>query len=87
MNHYFSHHSCYDAGLILRSPQEVTSVPQDLVSAFQYFSKGCSLGNFKACHEVSLAYHLGRGVEQNQVKADEFKKRAEEISSVERGKK
>ncbi|KAE8742128.1 hypothetical protein FOCC_FOCC012335 [Frankliniella occidentalis] len=79
MNHYFSHNSCYDAGLILRSPEDVTSVPQDFAKAFQYFSKACNLDNFKACHEVSAAYQLGRGVEKNPSLAKEFLKKAKNI--------
>lgn len=79
MGHYFSHNSCYDTGLILRSPEEITKVPQDFSSAFEYFMKSCSLGNFKSCYEVSAAYSMGRGVTRDRKLAASFKKKGEEI--------
>lgn len=83
MSHYFSHHSCYDAGLILRTPEVISKSPQDFTKAFQYFTKGCLLGNYRACYEVSSAYYFGRGVDKNEGLAKEFKKKAEDIESIE----
>lgn len=82
MNHYFSHNSCYQAGLILRSKPETTSLPQDFVAAFQYFNKGCLLGNFRSCYEVGAAYEQGRGVNKDLKLAEEFRKKAEEMSKT-----
>ncbi|KAK3932039.1 Cytochrome c oxidase assembly factor 7-like protein [Frankliniella fusca] len=79
MNHYFSHNSCYDAGLILRSPQDVTSVPQDFTKAFHFFSKSCDLLNSNACYEVSVAYKLGRGVGKDESLAKKFLQKAKDM--------
>ncbi|KAJ1525217.1 hypothetical protein ONE63_010046 [Megalurothrips usitatus] len=87
MNHYFSHHSCYNAGLILRTPQNISSVPQDFTKAFQYFTKGCNFGNFRACFEVASAYFYGRGVEKNEKLASEFRKKAKDIADSQTPKK
>jgi TPR repeat protein len=77
MNHYLSHNSCYKAGLLLRQSQEITNIPQNFESAFQYFRKGCSSGNAFACYELGLAYESGRGVAKDLKLAEEFKKKAE----------
>lgn len=79
MRHYFSHNSCYDAGVILRSPEEISKVPQDFKAAFDYFTKGCALGNSRSCYELSSAYHFGRGTEKNQQLAKEYRKRAQDL--------
>ncbi|XP_034255288.1 cytochrome c oxidase assembly factor 7 homolog [Thrips palmi] len=81
MLHYFSHNSCYDAGLILRSPEEITKMPQDLKKAFEYFSKGCSLGNARACFEVSSAHYFGRGTAKNTKLAKEFRDKAQGLEA------
>lgn len=82
MLHYFSHNSCHDAGLILRSPEEITKVPQDFKKAFEYFNKGCQLGNFRSCYEVSSAHYFGRGTEKNENLAKQFRKRAQDLENV-----
>lgn len=82
MLHYFSHNSCHDAGVILRSSEEVSNTPQDFKKAFEYFSKGCALGNFRACYELSSAHYFGRGTEKNVKLAKEFRQKAQELEAV-----
>ena len=51
-------------------------VLKDMKKAFEFASKACELGNMYACANLSQMYQKGDGIEKNEKKAEQLKKKA-----------
>ncbi|XP_037801364.1 cytochrome c oxidase assembly factor 7 homolog, partial [Penaeus monodon] len=67
--------SCYYiSGIFIQGVKDV--IAKDMIKAFDYSNKACNLGNMYACANVSQMYRKGDGVDKNEEKSEEFKKKA-----------
>ncbi|KAK8405752.1 hypothetical protein O3P69_001917 [Scylla paramamosain] len=67
--------SCYYiSGIFIQGVKD--NITKDMSKAFHYSMKACDLGNMYACANVSQMYRKGDGVEKDEAKSEEFKKKA-----------
>ncbi|KAF1468988.1 Cytochrome c oxidase assembly factor 7, partial [Eudyptula minor novaehollandiae] len=68
---------CFNLSVIYL--QGAPGVPKDMNHALKYSLKGCELGHIWACANASRMYKLGDGIEKNDAKAEDLKKRAKQL--------
>ncbi|CAG9809728.1 unnamed protein product [Chironomus riparius] len=58
------------------------AVQKDMKKAFDFATKACELDNIYACANLSQMYMKGDGIERNEKKAEQFKKKALEMQEA-----